>query len=235
MPGLDDCERRRRSTVDAPSHPERERRWQGVEGMERKLKTMSARQRMVAAVLFALVVAAGIYRWVVFGNVNTLHGSSTIQTLTGEGEVIGSTSTAAQPATPQRCPATDAKLESSPDLTTGRELVPPHPVGTLVCRYWGNHDVGQRGTLAGERAVEANRALSRLITRLDALEPERQPLPSCPVFGGRSILLLFHYRGASDDPVRILRETCPKATNGRLTRLALGLSGGEHWPDEGLL
>ena len=81
----------------------------------------------------------------------------------------------------------------------------------------------------------ANPGISRLITRLDALEPERPPLPSCPVFGGRSILLLFYYRGASEDPVRILRETCPKATNGRLTRLALGLSEGEHWPDEGLL
>ncbi len=191
---------------------------------------------MVAAVLIALVVVAGIYRWVVFGNVNTLHGGSTIQTLTGEGEVIGSTSTLAQRAAPpRRCPASDAKIESSSDPRTALELVPPHPLGALACRYWGDHDVGQRGTLAGERAIEANPALSRLITRLDALKPERYPVPSCPVFGGRSILLLFHYRAASDGPVRILRETCPEATNGRLTRLALGLSGGEHWPDEGLL
>lgn len=191
---------------------------------------------MAAAVLISVVVAAGIYRWVVFGNVNTLHGGPRIQTVAGEGEIIGSTSTLARPATPhRRCPVTDVTIERSPDPRTATELVPPHPVSALACRYWGNHDVGRRGTLAGERAIGANRALSRLITRLDALEPERHPVPSCPVFGGRSILLLFHYRSRSDDPVRILRETCPKATNGRLTRLALSLSGGEHWPDEGLL
>jgi hypothetical protein len=191
---------------------------------------------MAAAVLIAVVVAAGIYRWVVFGHVNTLHSDSRIQTVAGEAEIIGSTSTLAQPATPRRrCPATDATIGRSPDPRTATALVPPHPVSALACRYWGNHDVGQRETLAGERAIEANPALGRLIARLDALEPERPPVPSCPVFGGRSILLLFHYRSGSDDPVRILRETCPKATNGRLTRLALGLPGGEHWPDEGLL
>lgn len=32
--------------------------------------------------------AAGIYRWVVFGDVNTLHGGSTVHTLTGESEVF---------------------------------------------------------------------------------------------------------------------------------------------------
>lgn len=45
---------------------------------------------MVAGVLIALVIAAGIYRWVAFGNVNTLHGGGgpTVRTLTGESEFL---------------------------------------------------------------------------------------------------------------------------------------------------
>jgi hypothetical protein len=49
---------------------------------------LSARQRLLAAVLMAIVFAAGIYRWVHFGNVNRVRGGSsspTVQTLTGEG------------------------------------------------------------------------------------------------------------------------------------------------------
>jgi hypothetical protein len=53
----------------------------------RTLGRLTPRQR-VAVVLMALIIAAGIYRWVVFGNVNTLHGGSTVHTLTGESEVF---------------------------------------------------------------------------------------------------------------------------------------------------
>jgi hypothetical protein len=45
---------------------------------------LTTRQRWVAAVLIALILAAGVYRWVVFGDVNRLHGSGSqaVQTLT---------------------------------------------------------------------------------------------------------------------------------------------------------
>lgn len=52
------------------------------------LGRLTPRQRVVAVVLIALIIAAGIYRVVVFGNVNTLHGGSTVHTLTGESEVF---------------------------------------------------------------------------------------------------------------------------------------------------
>jgi hypothetical protein len=42
-------------------------------------------------ILIALIIAAGIYRGVVLGNVNTLHGGSTVHTLTGESEVFPTT------------------------------------------------------------------------------------------------------------------------------------------------
>jgi hypothetical protein len=54
----------------------------------RTLGRLTPRQRVVAVVLIALIIAAGIYRGIVFGNVNTLHGSSTVHTLTGESEVF---------------------------------------------------------------------------------------------------------------------------------------------------
>jgi hypothetical protein len=46
------------------------------------------RQRLLAAVLITLVIAAGIYRWAHFASVNRLHGGSTVQTVTGEGELV---------------------------------------------------------------------------------------------------------------------------------------------------
>jgi hypothetical protein len=52
--------------------------------------SLSARQRMVAGALTALVIAAGIYRWIAFGDINRLHGSGapTTQNLVGESEFL---------------------------------------------------------------------------------------------------------------------------------------------------
>lgn len=38
--------------------------------------SLSPKQRIVAAALSALVIAAGIYRWVAFGDLNNIHGGS---------------------------------------------------------------------------------------------------------------------------------------------------------------
>jgi hypothetical protein len=140
------------------------------------------------------------------------------------------------PAFAAQCPQTDATVLPSSNPRTASVLVPPHPTGVRVCRYWGHSDFGSHWTLvAGDRYVRESHALARLVSELDALQPETPPYPSCPVFGGRSILLIFHYTDASDVRVRLSRVTCPRATNGRLARLALGLTEGEHWPDEGLI
>jgi hypothetical protein len=96
----------------------------------------------------------------------------------------------------------------------------------------------RRWTLAGQRLVFGGGALDRLVRRLDALPPiQTTPARSCPVFGARSLLLLFQYsRTTSDVPVRILRQGCVSVSNGRLPdRYGDGLGLGEHWPDEGLL
>lgn len=114
-------------------------------------------------------------------------------------------------------------------------LVPAAPTGALVCRYWGSQDVGRRWTLAGGRHLAAP-LLGRLAARLDRLDRiPNAPAPSCPAFGGRSVLFLFHYRGASDDPVRILRVSCVEVSNGRVERWGQSLRLGTHWPDEGLI
>jgi len=145
------------------------------------------------------------------------------------------TSASKSTASAERCPQSDARVQPSADPRTASVLVPPGPTGVRVCRYWGQSDGRDRMLAAGERSVQGGRALARLVVKLDALQPETPPVPSCPVLGGRSILLIFHYAHASTDRVRLSRETCPRARNGRLVRLALGLAVGEHWPDEGLI
>jgi hypothetical protein len=138
----------------------------------------------------------------------------------------------------QRCPSTDVRHEASPDPTTARVLVPNHPTGALICRYWGFHDLGRKGDFAGARSVADTTALNRAAAVLDKLPPsyEGSPATSCPELGGRSDLIFFHYRRASDDPVRILKECRVPVSNSRLVKEAIGIGPAEsHWPDEGLL
>jgi hypothetical protein len=139
----------------------------------------------------------------------------------------------------ERCPTSDARRESSPDPATAEVLVPAGPTGALICRYWGRHDPGRRkGSLAEKGPVASKASVNRLVALLGKLPPLYQgsPASSCPVLGGRSDLIFFHYRHASDDPVRILKECRVPASNGRLVKEAIGIGPAEgHWPDEGLL
>ena len=52
--------------------------------------SLSPNQRVAAGVISALVIAAGIYRWVAFGSLNNIHGGGgpAIATLTGESEFL---------------------------------------------------------------------------------------------------------------------------------------------------
>jgi hypothetical protein len=135
------------------------------------------------------------------------------------------------------CPPSDRTFKPSPDPLAKRVLVRSGSIGVRVCRYWGEGDGMHPWTLAGQRPVFGGSALDRLVRRLDALPPiQTVPARSCPVFGARSVLLLFQYSRTSDDPVRILRQGCVSVSNGRLPdRYGDGLGLGEHWPDEGLL
>ncbi len=163
-----------------------------------------------------------------------------LSVLSGCGRQARARSPAAAKSTPPlthgRCPLRDRRLQPSSDPRTATVLVPPHPTGVSVCRYWGDEVMRGRWKLAASRDVPSDRALARLVARLDGLDrPQAAPPPSCPVLGGRSVVLVFHYRGATDDPVRILRATCIEVSNGRLDRWGQALALGEHWPDEGLL
>jgi hypothetical protein len=138
------------------------------------------------------------------------------------------------------CPLRNLTFRPSADPRTATVLVPTHPAGVLVCRYWGRRDTGRYGTLAGHRYVAEDSKLVGLVAKLDALKPfpiaSGGPAVSCPVLGGRSALLLFRYRDASDDPVRIRHGGCVRVSNGRPPDLwGEGLTLGEHWPDEELL
>lgn len=137
------------------------------------------------------------------------------------------------------CPSNDFRLKASANPATARMLVPAHPTGALICRYLNPEAPGYRGRgLAGVLTVASSAALGRIVARLDALPPYPvRPAPSCPTFGGRSVLILFHYRHVSDDPVRILAAGCIPVSNGRLVKFGLGgvKLTERHWPDEGLL
>jgi hypothetical protein len=135
------------------------------------------------------------------------------------------------------CPLRDLVFRPSTDPRTATVLVPLRPIGVLVCRYWGRDDTGRYGMLVRHLYVAGDPKLAGLVAKLDALKPFPAVAVSCPAFGGRSVLLLFQYRDASDDPVRIGRGGCVTVSNGRLPDLWDDgeLSLGEHWPDEGLL
>lgn len=135
------------------------------------------------------------------------------------------------------CPATDRRFRPSSDPATRSSIVPGEPLGVLVRRYWGRRDLGPEGTLAGQRFVPATKEVLRFARELDALMPiPTAPVPSCPIFGGRSILLLFRHGDAPDDPVRIVRAGCIPVDNGHLReRYGLALPLGAHWPDEEVL
>jgi hypothetical protein len=116
-------------------------------------------------------------------------------------------------------------------------LVPGDPEAVLVCRYWGRQDTGSAYSLAGQRQVLEGVKLRSFVRKLNALPlVPKDPPASCPVSDGRSVLLLFRYREAPDDPVQIVRSSCTPVSNGRLReRFGEGLALGAHWPDEDVL
>lgn len=141
-------------------------------------------------------------------------------------------------AVPHReCPSTDSAFRPSPDPAARARIVPGKPTGVRVCRYWGADDSRPQFTFAGQRFVAGSDELLRFVGKLNALKPiPTAPLPSCPISGGRSVLLLFRYGDVPDDPVQIVRAGCIPVSNGHLReRYGLGLPLGTHWPDEGAL
>ncbi len=77
--------------------------------------------------------------------------------------------------------------------------------------------------------------LDHMVRLLDAL-PSYSTAGTCPVFGGRSDLIIFYYRDGSNDPVRISKVCHVPVSNGRIVKGGLTIGPAEgHWPDEGLL
>jgi hypothetical protein len=160
------------------------------------------------------------------------------------------------PAPLRLCPPSDAL--SRPLLlsrTATDVLVPGHPAGALICRYWGasgrvpeREDEGARTragehghaeyAIAGARRVVRQDVASYLADELDALGPIGHH-PNCDeVLGGRSELIVFDYRGGGQARVIFYLHGCVAVSNGRTARygLAMGHGNGErHWTDEELL
>jgi hypothetical protein len=146
-------------------------------------------------------------------------------------------SAAGAPARHRSCPPNDRTFAPSPEAATEATLVPGDPAAVLVCRYWGRWDTGAPRSLAGQRQLPGGPKLRSFVQKLNALPPiPKDPAPSCPASGGRSVLLLFRYRDAPDDPVLIVSAGCTLVSNGHIReRFGEGLNLGEHWADEGAL
>jgi hypothetical protein len=141
----------------------------------------------------------------------------------------------ARARTSMRCPSAPSLTPRTASATT---VVPDTPRLALVCRYLPP-PVGRprRGfSLAGERWATDSARVERLADLLDQLPPIGKVAASCPVFGGRTDLIVFVYSAHRTAAVRITRSGCTPVTNGRVTRYGLGLPILEvaHWPDEGL-
>jgi hypothetical protein len=134
------------------------------------------------------------------------------------------------------CPASDVKPRLVLDRSATPVLVPGHPTGVLICRYFYARQ--QATNLAGARQVARQDVTSYLASELNALPPPPKLTGTCPEFGGRSELFVFRYPGGSTARVLLVMACRIPVTNGRVVRQGLGLHfrGGEvHWPDEGLL
>jgi hypothetical protein len=160
------------------------------------------------------------------------------------------------PASSGLCPPSDAAPRPLLLSRTATEvLVPGHPAGALICRYWGRSRPipepederarirgGEHGhpvySIAEARRVVRQDVTSYVASELDALHPIG-PRPHCDeVLGRRSELIVFYYRGGGQARVIFYLEGCVAVRNGRTARYGLGLghgNGESHWLDEELL
>ncbi len=159
-------------------------------------------------------------------------------------------------ASSRLCPANDAAPRPLLLSSTATDvLVPGDPSSALICRYWGTSgrtpepedervrmSRGEHGhsahTIAEARRVVRQDVTSHLASELDALGPIGRH-PNCDeVLGGRSELIVFHYRAGGEARVIFYVEGCVAVRNGRSARYGLGMGHGdgeEHWLDEALL
>jgi hypothetical protein len=154
----------------------------------------------------------------------------------GAAGTSGATTELARVRTSTRCPSAPSLDARTASPTT---LVPDTPKRALICRY-NPPSLGRPHSgfsLAGARWTASSNRVERLAHLLNELPPIANPAPSCPVFGGRTDLIVFLYANRRPARVRVKRSGCTPVSNGRVTRYGLGLPVREsaHWPDEGLL
>jgi hypothetical protein len=157
------------------------------------------------------------------------------------------------PASARLCPSSDAAPRPLLLSNTATDvLVPGHPASALICRYWGTsgrpgderarRPEGEHGhavyTIAEARRVVRQDVTSYLANELDALRPIGPHANCDEVLGGRSELIVFHYRAGGEARVIFYLEGCVAVRNGRIARYGLGMghgNGASHWADEALL
>lgn len=123
------------------------------------------------------------------------------------------------------CPPIAAKPLSSTTPSVGRALVPRGGTSLLLCRYYGLNPAQTARQLERMRLVSSAAWIARLTAELDSLPTLRRGI-FCPFDDGREIVATFRYPRAPADVVDIGLAGCRIISNGRLSRTAIGPTGG---------
>jgi hypothetical protein len=116
----------------------------------------------------------------------------------------------------QRCPDNVARRPKNENPLAKRTLVPPGARGALICRYQGRRTAGPPPTPQASALHVGSRGLKRLLRAFEQLKPVRRGAVACPVGRLLRYFVALHYRGQSDDFVRVDFNGCGLVTNDAL-------------------
>jgi hypothetical protein len=122
------------------------------------------------------------------------------------------------------CPASDPGALVSQRPGASSSLVPTGASGLLVCEFnvIGYPGAGPRNGLIGSGQASGAATVTQIAGALDALTMDASHPVACPADAGQLFVAYFQYPSGVEDPVRLQLGGCDEATNGSITRLAIG-------------
>ena len=116
----------------------------------------------------------------------------------------------------QRCPGAGANSHKNENPLAKKTLVPSGARSALICRYRGRRTAGPPHAPEASALHVGSRRFERLLRALEQLKPARRGAVACPVGRPLRYLVVYHYRGQSDDFVRVDFNGCGLVTNDAL-------------------
>jgi hypothetical protein len=120
-------------------------------------------------------------------------------------------------------------LDDAQDIVStyaGDELVPPNPIGGLICRYWSTipQSDGPRAPGSLYSAVVLSHAVAvHLATVIEAISTATpQGTVSCPADLASASIIAFAYSGRADVDLWLSDSGCQTLDNGRIGAFEVG-------------